>query len=75
MALQIAVFHRLDDPNDPNRWGCGNDEQKFFKTIVARHREWLSRQEPVHQARFCKHGSYVGYQRSLAYLCPRCPEQ
>lgn len=74
MTLQIAVFHRLDDPNDPLRHDCPA-EDKFQKAILERAQEWLSRQEPVHQARFCEHGSYVGYKRALAYLCPKCPEQ
>lgn len=65
------VFHHLDDPNDPIRHGTSQPE----RAMIARSREWLDRQEPVHQARFCEHGSYVGHNRTLAYRCPRCPEQ
>lgn len=69
---RFEVFHHLDDPNDPIRHDTGGE--KAVRAIIKRSLEWITGQDPVNQARYCEHGSYVGFDRSLAYLCPRCPE-
>ena len=41
---------------------------------IARLSKWSSGQPEHVRARFCEHGHYVGFKRSLAYICPDCPE-
>lgn len=71
--MRMPVFHHLDDPNDPIRHDMGGEDA--IRAIIKRSLAWVVGQDLVHQARFCEHGSYVGFQRALAFLCPRCPEQ
>ena len=51
------------------------EDEEAIQVWIKRSLEWIAKQPEETQRLFCEHGVYVGYQRALAYYCPRCPEE
>lgn len=64
----MAAFEDLGDPAF-----AGVGPEKAPEAIISRCVKWVKANPKVAHL-FCEHGSYVGFQRALAYRCPRCPE-
>jgi hypothetical protein len=66
------VWAFLDDPRDVVRHDTAGERAE--PGILSRFQKWLALQDdPDKVERYCDHGSYTGFVRSLAFLCPRCP--
>lgn len=71
--IPSQVWAFLDDPRDVVRHDAAGAEAE--PGILKRFEKWLSLQDdPAKVERYCEHSTYVGFARSLAFLCPRCPE-
>ncbi len=72
MAVHFQ-HHRLDDEHDPIVHDVGSIEAAR-PGIVRRSLSHVATLDPEDAARYCEHGSYVGFQRALAFKCPMCRE-
>jgi hypothetical protein len=61
----------LVDPRDPIRHDVTGE--MAVKAIIRRSIKWIKASADRPDL-YCGHGTYVGFQRSLAYLCPLCLE-
>lgn len=61
----------LDDPRDVVRHDTAGAEAE--PAILSRFEKWLAIR-PGMDDLWCEHATYVGFGRSLAFLCPRCSE-
>ena len=69
------IRHRsiFEDETDVARHGT-NDESEVIPMITERFVNHV-RLNPECAPYRCEHGSYVGFQRTLAYRCKFCPEE
>lgn len=68
----MAKRARLDDVRSLHN---GESDREEVRDVISnRLRSWVFAQKPEDQRRFCVHGSYVGIDGALSYVCPRCVE-
>ena len=70
--ISARVWAPLDDPRDVVRHDTAGASAE--PGILKRFEAWIARQDdPAKVERYCEHSSYIGYARSLEFMCPRCP--